>query len=182
MLLFVFVLPAVQVVFFCVAVGHTPQGLKLGIINKEVGALDTCQMENNSEVVGCVLNLFSCKIFKSDNTVDLISYSHEYSAYQDVVAGHIWGLIYIPENFTAALISQFSGGHIGNNSARVSLDLSNSQIGVTLQQWLAESVQIFTKSILHHCGMSEDMAAGPITFQDAIYGDQEPSYTEFMVS
>ena len=181
MLLFVFLLPAIQVVFFCVAVGQKPQGLKFGVVNNEVGELDTCQRENNSLVAWCDLNLFSCKMFKSDGTVELLGYNTEDAAYQDVAAGHIWGFINIPENFTSALISQYTGGYIGNNSARVSLDMSNYQIGVTLHQWLGDSVQDFTSLILQHCGMSEELAAAPITFQDVVYGEQEPRFTEFMV-
>ena len=182
MLLFVFLLPAIQVVFFCVAVGQKPQGLKFGVVNQEVeGDLETCQRENNSLVAWCDLALFSCKMFRSDETVELLGYTTEEAAYQDVAAGHIWGFINIPENFTSALISQYTGGFIGNNSARVSLDMSNYQIGVTLRQWLGESVQAFTATILHHCGMAEELAAAPITFQEAVYGEQEPRFTEFMV-
>ena len=182
MLLFVFLLPAIQVVFFCVAVGQKPQGLRFGVVNSEVEDLDTCQRENNSLVAWCDLNLFSCKMFQSDETVELFGYTTEEAAYQDVAAGQIWGFISIPENFTSALISQYTGGYIGNNSARVSLDMSNYQIAVTLRQWLGDSVQTFTSNILHHCGMSEELAAAPITFQDLVYGEEEPRFTEFMVS
>ena len=36
MLLFVFLLPAIQVVFFCIAVGQKPAGLRLGLVNQEL--------------------------------------------------------------------------------------------------------------------------------------------------
>ena len=180
MLLFVFLLPAMQVVFFCIAVGQTPAGLRLGVVNLEVEDLYTCQRENISEVAWCDLSLFSCKMFKSDETVELIEYSSEDKAYQDVVEGHIWGYLNIPENFTTALISKFTGGFIGNNSAQVSLDMSNYQIGVTLRQWLGERVNTFTELILEQCGLSPDLASSPVTFSQVIYGEREPRFTEFM--
>ena len=52
---------------------------------------------------------------------------------------------------------------------------------VTMLGGLGDSVQDFTSLILQHCGMSEELAAAPITFQDVVYGEQEPRFTEFMV-
>ena len=180
MLLFVFLLPAIQVVFFCIAVGQKPAGLRLGLVNQELEELSSCQGENNTELTWCDLSLFSCKMFKSDDTVELVEYRNEDKALQDVEEGRIWGYLNVPENFTSALIDKFMGGHIGNNSAKVTLDMSNYQIGVTVRQWLVERVHTFTELILDQCGLSPDLAASPVTFQHVVYGEKDPRFTEFM--
>ena len=38
----------------------------------------------------------------------------------------------------------------------------------------------FTDIILEQCGLSSDLAAVPVTFQQVIYGEKEPRFTEFM--
>jgi hypothetical protein len=47
MLLFVFLLPAIQVVFFCVAIGRDPTGLTLAIVNDEVNLFNGTDPNDN---------------------------------------------------------------------------------------------------------------------------------------
>ena len=55
------------------------------------------------------------------------------------------------------------------------LDMSNHQVSFTLRQWLMDRVQTFTNDILDTCGMSRDLVASPLTWQEPVYGDQEQS-------
>jgi len=178
MLLFIFLLPAIQVIFFCIAIGQKPTGLRLGIVNYEAD-MDMCSYPNISTVTECDLTLFSCKMFKSDDIVDLVSYESESEAETDVQNGNIWGYLSVPDNFTSSLISKYTGGMMTDGTDIV-LDMSNHQVSFTLRQWLMDRVQTFTNDILDTCGMSRDLVASPLTWQEPVYGDQEPSFTEFM--
>ena len=179
MLLFIFLLPAIQVIFFCIAIGQKPSGLQFGIINNELPDSELCSSSNYSDIETCDLTYFSCKMFKSNQTVQLVQYSNETQALDDVESGHIWGYLNVPDNFTSSLISKFTGGPL-TDGVEVVLDMSNHQVGFTLQQWLVDSVDTFTLDLLDTCGMSRDLAASPLTWQQPVYGDREPSFTEFM--
>ena len=48
MLLFVFLLPAIQVVFFCIAIGRDPTGLHLAIVNDEISLFNGTDPVTNS--------------------------------------------------------------------------------------------------------------------------------------
>ena len=95
-----------QVIFFCVAIGQPPSGLKLGVVNNELFDPGLCEISNYSELEYCDLNLFSCKMFKTNHTVTLINYDNQTEAEQDVEAGVTWGYLAIPANFTESLIAK----------------------------------------------------------------------------
>ena len=47
MLLFVFLLPAIQVVFFCIAIGRDPSGMTLAVVNDEASLFNGTDPETN---------------------------------------------------------------------------------------------------------------------------------------
>ena len=177
MLLFIFLLPAIQVVFFCIAIGQKPSGLTLGVVNNEMPDMELCTSDNYTALEWCDLQWFSCKMFQSDATVQLRYFDTETEALAEVESGDLWGYLSIHENFTVALIDKFTGGSL-SDGVEVVLDTSNHQVGFTIRQWLLESVDSFTNNILDVCGMSPE--ASPLIWRDPVYGDEEPSFTEFM--
>ncbi len=69
-LLFIFLLPALEVIFFCGAIGRDPAGLKLGALNLEVdGDFAAC----NHTLDGCDFTHVGCRffdtMFQQDNLV-----------------------------------------------------------------------------------------------------------------
>jgi ABC-type multidrug transport system ATPase subunit/ABC-type multidrug transport system permease subunit len=180
MLLFIFLLPAVQVLFFCVAIGQEPTGLRLGLVNRELHS--TGSTECPVVVGNCSYASLGCRVFRGGgDTVQLLEYNSEEEGLADVEDGDLWGLIVIHSNFSRVfaegLVSpdkSVPGGGVG-----VRLDMSNQQVGLTIQQWLLQSVQNFTSSLLEGCGQ-DYVAPGPVTFQDPVYGEKDPSFTEFM--
>ena len=55
------------------------------------------------------------------------------------------------------------------------------QVSLTIRQWLVDSVQSFSDNILDTCGLSDsDANRSPLTWLDPVYGDMEPSFTDFM--
>lgn len=56
-MLFIFALPVMQVILFCLAIGRDPTGLHLAVVNKEMNwETKECPIYDN-----CTLNLFSCR-------------------------------------------------------------------------------------------------------------------------
>jgi len=185
MLLFIFLLPAVQVVFFCVAIGQEPTGLRLGLVNQELqgDGLDQCPV-----VLGdCNYNSLGCRVFgDGDDTVELVEYKSEGEALAAVEAGKLWGMIVIQANFsrlfTENLLSPAHGTEKNASAGlvRVRLDMSNQQVGITLHQWVLTAMNNFTTSLLDGCGHQSGATTGQIDFQDPVYGEKDPSFTEFM--
>lgn len=55
-MLFIFVLPAIQVILFCLAIGREPLDMKFGIINHEVEGSPICHGP-----IGCTTQNLSCR-------------------------------------------------------------------------------------------------------------------------
>lgn len=70
-MLFIFALPVMQVILFCLAIGRDPTGLHLAVVNKEMNwETRECPIYDN-----CTLNMFSCRYLNSlpKETVVLVS-------------------------------------------------------------------------------------------------------------
>lgn len=70
-MLFIFALPVMQVILFCLAIGRDPTGLHLAVVNKEMDwETMNCPVYNN-----CTLSMFSCRYLNSlpKDTVVLVS-------------------------------------------------------------------------------------------------------------
>ena len=183
MLLFIFLLPAIQVIyfniivtviiiiltlqviFFCIAIGQKPAGLRLGLVNHEVPEAELCASANYSALEECELTALSCKMFRSNATVQLLPFTSEAAARAAVVAGDTWGYISVPANFSESLLAKFTGGVL-EEGAGVVLDMANHQVSLTVRQWLVDSVDQFTSTILDICGLEPDIAATPLTWRD----------------
>lgn len=70
-MLFIFALPVMQVILFCLAIGRDPTGLHLAVVNKEMNweTMD-CPVYDN-----CTLNMFSCRYLNTlpKDTMVLVS-------------------------------------------------------------------------------------------------------------
>ena len=110
-----------------------------------------------------------------------------------------WGVIHILQNYSEALKQRitgmkdlalaqlvgFGGGGVSqdtvtNSTIHVYLDMTNQQVGFTLQMKLAETFQAFGSSVLSACNIPENVTSLPIQFETPVYGSNEPTFTEFM--
>jgi hypothetical protein len=69
-MLFIFALPVMQVILFCLAIGRDPIGLHLAVVNHELNQTAIC--EYNEE---CSFKLLSCRYLQSLNNVTIIKVS-----------------------------------------------------------------------------------------------------------
>ncbi|XP_011501570.1 PREDICTED: ABC transporter G family member 20 isoform X2 [Ceratosolen solmsi marchali] len=183
-MLFIFALPVMQVILFCLAIGRDPTGLKLAIVNHEMS------WENKSCPVfeDCTFTFLSCRYLKFLDNETMIKeyYPDPESAMEAVRKGKAWGTLYFTENFTDALVARMLLGKeadeetLDQSEIRVWLDMSNQQIGLMLARNLQYSYRDFAKNLLSTCNQNSKLADVPIQFKDPIYGSNEPSFTDFV--
>ncbi|KAJ8938909.1 hypothetical protein NQ318_008662 [Aromia moschata] len=186
-MLFIFALPVMQVILFCLAIGGDPRGLKLAVVNHEQNYTNTSYQFCGYEK-GCKFSNLSCRYMETLNTSTIIKqyYPTPEAARTAVRRGEAWGALYFTENFTDALVARMALGKeadeetLDQSEVRVWLDMSNQQIGIILQRDLQLAYQNFTKDLLRDCEYNEDLAEIPISFKDPIYGSNQPSFTDFV--
>ncbi|KAI4500327.1 hypothetical protein M0802_004744 [Mischocyttarus mexicanus] len=183
-MLFIFALPVMQVILFCLAIGRDPIGLKLAIVNHEVFYENmTCPVSE-----GCDFSLLSCRYLQFlDNDTIIKNYYPDPDAAQEAVRnGEAWGMLYFTENFTDALVARMILGRdaddetLDQSEIRVWLDMSNQQVGLMLMRDLQYSYRDFAKNLLTACKENSKLADVPIQFKEPIYGSNEPSFTDFV--
>uniref|UniRef100_A0A023G3B7 Putative abc transporter aedes aegypti abc transporter n=1 Tax=Amblyomma triste TaxID=251400 RepID=A0A023G3B7_AMBTT len=169
-LLFTFLVPSIQVVLFCLCIGSDPFELQVAVVNQETHPL-----------------LSVAFLQRIDNTtLTQIPYTDLDAALDAVRAGSAWGVIAIGANFSAALHYRFFLGvnadnrTIEDSSINVYLDMTNQQIGYTLQKTIFEAFSSFSADILKRMNKNPALAQLPVVIKAPIYGVDKPSFTEFM--
>ena len=126
-------------------------------------------------------------------------YSNFQEAHESVLRAEHWGVIHFLDNYSQALQQRltgmrdlamaqmvgFGGGGVSNDTVynstiHVYLDMTNQQVGFTLQMKLAETFQAFGSSVLTACNIPKNVTSLPIQFETPVYGSNEPTFTEFM--
>lgn len=183
-MLFIFALPVMQVILFCLAIGRDPTGLRLAIVNHELNQSGQ-QCEYSS---GCSFRMLSCRYLQNLNNESIVKvpYSSPDAAQEAVRRGDAWGVLYFTENFTDALVARMALGKdsdeetLDQSEIRVWLDMSNQQIGLMLNRDLQLSYRRFAQALLTDCKENPRVADVPIQFKDPVYGTNEPSFTDFV--
>ncbi|KAF5274031.1 hypothetical protein FQA39_LY01146 [Lamprigera yunnana] len=186
-MLFIFALPVMQVILFCMAIGRDPTDLKLAIVNHEMNYTNMSYQDCYYQP-GCKFTHLSCRYLENlnNNTIQKVYYSDPQLAVDAVKEGNAWGALYFTENFTDALVARMALGKdsdeetLDQSEIRVWLDMSNQQIGVILQRDLQLSYQDFARALLKSCNQNPKIAEIPISFKEPLYGSTEPSFTDFV--
>jgi len=181
-MLFIFALPVMQVILFCLAIGRDPTGLRIAIVNREMNASGECKYEK-----GCSFSNLSCRYLDHLNSSIIQEYYDDVeSAKLAVAQGNAWGAMYFTENFTDALVARIVLGRdaddetLEQSEIRVWLDMSNQQIGIILNRDLQYSYRTFAQGLLGDCDNNPKLGDVPIQFKEPIYGTNEPSFTDFV--
>ncbi|XP_058807802.1 ABC transporter G family member 23 [Phymastichus coffea] len=178
-MLFIIGLPVVQIILFCLSIGHDPTGLKLAIVNNELNnSMDPCTPD---------ISMLSCWFLDhlKARQVVYLPYDYEEDAYGAVEKGWAWAAITFPSNYTEALMLRIMNGAeiddmtIEDADMRVVMDMSNQQIGQLLQRDLYMAFQNFTNDLMKALNYSEKIASIPMSFREPVYGPQEPNFTDF---
>ncbi|KAL1442205.1 hypothetical protein MTO96_046509 [Rhipicephalus appendiculatus] len=200
-LLFTFLVPSIQVVLFCLCIGSDPFELQVAVVNQETHPLlsvaflqridnTTLSQRSHRSTANDFPPLFRCsRYFAVRRRFHLgrrFLTSDLDSALNAVRAGSAWGAIAIGANFSAALHYRFFLGvnadnrTIEDSSINVYLDMTNQQIGYTLQKTIFEAFSSFSADILKRMNKNPALAQLPVVIKAPIYGVDKPSFTEFM--
>ncbi|KAL0861157.1 hypothetical protein ABMA27_009649 [Loxostege sticticalis] len=182
-MLFIFVLPVMQVILFCLAIGRDPTELKLAIVNDDVRIIDGDCSFNSS----CSMKNLSCRYLShlTEHTRQ-IYYPDREAALAAVREGDAWGVLYFNENYTDSLVARLALADTADNETissseiQVWLDMSNQQIGLMLNRDIQFSYRDFAKDLLETCNYNPKLGDIPIDFMDPIYGNKDPSFTDFV--
>ncbi|XP_036323033.1 ABC transporter G family member 23 isoform X2 [Rhagoletis pomonella] len=181
-MLFIFALPVMQVILFCLAIGRDPTGLNLAIVNSEMNNTNICYWEDS-----CHFTNLGCRYLSHLNdTMDKTYYTKLEEAKDAVRVGKAWGVLYITENFTDAFVARVALGRdaddetIEQSEIKVWLDMSNQQIGVMLNRDIQLAYRDFAMTLLEQCGNNPKLGDVPIQFREPIYGTMNPSFTDFV--
>ncbi|XP_049278576.1 ABC transporter G family member 23 isoform X1 [Anopheles funestus] len=183
-MLFIFALPVMQVILFCLAIGRDPTNLKMAIVNGEMNSTigEDCAFDP-----GCSFTNLSCRYLSHLNTTIVKEYYTDLdSALGAVRDGNAWGALYFTDNFTDALVARIALGRdaddetLDQSEIRVWLDMSNQQIGIMLNRDLQVAYREFAQQLLRVCDNNPKLGDVPIQFKAPIYGTNDPSFTDFV--
>ncbi|XP_021960922.1 ABC transporter G family member 20 isoform X3 [Folsomia candida] len=182
-MLFIFLLPAIQVILFCLAIGREPRDIRVGVINNEMSTLGLCDAP-----MGCSTANLSCRYLKflPKDSLHLTFYENETAAISEIEKGNMWGYISFPSNFSEAMIERGISGNLADNETlhasriKIKMDMSNQQIAFSLQRIFLETFQSFSKRLLSDCDYDPASGDLPLQFEEPVYGHDHPSFMEFL--
>lgn len=189
--LFLLLLPLVQAYLFCVAYGHNPKNLPLGIVSEELISIRrTCDdpffnYSAYSTLLECeVPKSYSCHYIKQlEKTFRLAFYDDLIKAKTAASKNEIWGFLHISRNFTNSLEERIANGlntndfSIDQSIISATLDMSNFIVSSLIKRDLEKGVIELVKDILLICGIPKKLGEMPVKVQNAIFGNNEPVLT-----
>ncbi|XP_077547875.1 ABC transporter G family member 23-like [Haemaphysalis longicornis] len=173
MLLYSFLLPSIEVSFFCAVIGNTPFGLNLAVVNEEppppVGA-----------------KAFSAEFLDhiDDTILPQVKFDDLDSALNSVRDGHAYGAIHLRKNITRSLEArynrqtQLSAELIDFSSVHVYLDMSNQQVFMTMQAYLKLALNATLPDFLPN---NNKLAAREVlVIEEPVVGSKTTKFSEFV--
>ncbi|CAL8104778.1 unnamed protein product [Orchesella dallaii] len=165
-LIFIFFVPAIQVILICLTIGSDPKSLLLGVINPEncdylsknwrdIGKecpIDTDALENST------LSCFYLSNLPEESYI-LEKETSEFNALQRIQKGYTYGYIEFPRDYTSNVLCKFGGkfdcpSHdevIAGSNIILELDMSNKQIGQTMKRIFVDTYAKTTEAIKTNC-------------------------------
>lgn len=186
------IVPMLQVVFFYLAIGGNPIGLKLGVVDDEIMNYEECF---NSSLITtfihddtCDLQKVSCRfIHELDDSIAIKQYYKTYDeAFTAAKKGQIIGFIYFARNFTESLNAvQEQGrfaddGSADNSRIQIRMDQSDLQLTFFLQARFYQLYKTFAQNMMADCQLPIKLGTIPISFEEPIYGNFDNDFKNSM--
>ncbi|CAF1478403.1 unnamed protein product, partial [Rotaria sordida] len=173
LLLFQFLIPAIQVSLFCLCIGRNAEHIPMALYNSE--AINGFPTGNLSLQI----------INKIDpEQIHLTSFNDFDKAIDLVKQGKYWGVAAIPYNFTQAiknklLAFQTDPATLNASSLHLYLDMTNQQVSITMQTALINSTELFLKEVLSSYKIDPSIADPPVILETPLYGSLVPQFLNF---
>lgn len=186
------IVPILQIVFFYLAIGGNPIGLKIGVVDDEIMNYQDCF--NTSLITTfvhddtCDLHKVSCRFLNDLNdSVAIKQYYKTYDeAYADAKKGKIIGFMYFAPNFTESLTAvQTTGrltddGSAENSRISIRMDQSDLQLTFFMQLRFYQTYKQFVQHLSTDCGFAAKVGTIPIVFEDPVYGNYDADFKHSM--
>uniref|UniRef100_A0A1A9X055 Uncharacterized protein n=1 Tax=Glossina brevipalpis TaxID=37001 RepID=A0A1A9X055_9MUSC len=192
-IIFMLLFPLLDLTCFYLAIGRTPQDLKVGLVTEEFSKWDTCYDPHLRMVSTfnetCYLSNTSClyvKELEATNHINRVFYDNLEDAYRDAKEADILGYVYVPHNFSQSMQNLIENGRytddedIANAEIAVRLDMTDRQVSLFLEQKLREAFGNYLKTIIHECKLPASVGNLPINFQKPIYGSEDIEFQQFV--
>ncbi|XP_074595264.1 ABC transporter G family member 23-like [Brevipalpus obovatus] len=158
-----FVIPLISLMCFCMFIGHTPNGLRIGVIN------DERPMNLSYDLIDSV-NKFVLKMIPYDD-MDQVIY--------DAKRQRIYGWVHFKENFTQAIIERYTFPEIYLNSTQsastvdMHLDVTHWPLSITVRRAFQEAFINFLSRMMVKLGKNPQIAQIPVAIPEILYGSME---------
>lgn len=170
-LIFEFLLPAVQVILFCLCIGGDPFDVPLAVVN--------------DEVIPQASKFFLDAIDK--NAIRQVPFSNLSDAIESVKRGETWGAIHIPDRYTQYLQERLThpaditNETLTNGTINIYPDLTNLHLALAMENTFRVAFIKFAKDTLNMFGYDPETAELPIRVEEPVYGTlKRNGYLEFM--
>lgn len=178
--------------FFYLAIGGNPIGLKFGVVNDEVTNYEDCFNSSSFTTFvhddTCDVRKLSCRFLHelNDSIAIKVYYKTYEEAYHDAKKGKIIGFIYFAKNFTDSLNAiQTEGrstddGSADNSRIAIRMDQSDLQLTFFLQARFYQLYKYFTENLMADCHLPLKLGSIPISFEPPIYGNFDNDFKQSM--
>uniref|UniRef100_A0A6G1SLW4 ABC transporter G family member 23 n=2 Tax=Aceria tosichella TaxID=561515 RepID=A0A6G1SLW4_9ACAR len=170
-LIFEFILPAVQVILFCLCIGGDPFDVPLAVVN--------------DELIPQASRFFLDAIDKK--AIRQVPFTNLTEAIESVRRGETWGAIHIPDRYTQYLQERLThpaditNETLANATINIYPDLTNLHLALAMENTFREAFIKFAKDTLNMFGYDPEAAELPIRVEQPVYGTlKRNGYLEFM--
>jgi hypothetical protein len=185
------IVPILQIVFFYLAIGGNPIGLKFGVVDDEVNYNDCFNSSLITTIAHddtCDLHKISCRfIHEFDDSVAIKQhYSTFDEAFHDAKRGKIIGFMHFEKNFTESLDTvqregrEADDGSADNSRIQIYMDQSDLQLTFFLQSKFYQIFKNFTQHMMADCNLPTKLGNVPVNFEEPIYGSYETDFKHSM--
>lgn len=190
---FMAIVPILQIVFFYLAIGGYPIGLKIGIVDDEMMNYEDCF---NSSLItafvdkddSCTLQHVSCRFLNqfNDSIAIKVPYKTYDEAYADAKRGKIIGFIHFAPNFTESLNTlqtlgrEADSGSVDNSRINFRMDQSDLQLTFYMQLTFYQIYKDFVQNMMGDCNLPIKLGTIPVSFEQPIYGDFKNDFKQSM--
>ena len=177
-LIFTFLLPSVQVILFCLAIGRDPAHLNLAIVNEDIGG----------NISGHRVSMSDLYIAKLDSTTfDTRFYNSVEQGYNAVHDGKCWGMMHFGQNYTRDLyfrvFANASQAVVEGSRMELTLDMSNQQIAIVMETKIMEAYESLIEGFLEAMPQIQNktyLLEPPVKMMQPVYGSLHPEFTDFV--
>ncbi|KAG5674741.1 hypothetical protein PVAND_004692 [Polypedilum vanderplanki] len=188
---FMVIVPILQIIFFYLAIGGNPIGLKFGVVDDEVNYNDCFNSSLITTIAhddSCDLHKISCRfIHEFDDSVAIKQHYKTFDeAFHDAKRGKIIGFMYFASNFTESLDTvQREGrdaddGSADNSRIQIYMDQSDLQLTFFLQSKFYQIFKNFTQHMMADCNLPLKLGNVPVNFEKPIYGSYDTDFKHSM--